>query len=203
MKSPHGIATDEDNIYVADEVNNCVLKFGKSGKLLKSVGRRVSREGEFNGPFGLTVAGGQVFVCDFGNHRVQVLTSDLVFVRQIGSEGSGQGQFSLPYDITHDEEGNLYVTDVGNNRVQVFNTQGKFLRFLVSLRDSSFSIGISVCRDLMYISHCKELFLYQKNGHKVGSFACNGCGPYIWDIAVDKDGFIYVSDSTEKVIILY
>ena len=204
LKFLNGIAIDGTNLYVADGENNCVLKFDKSGKLLKSVGREGSGEGEFNGPLGLTVAGSQVFVCDFRNRRVQVLTSDLVFVRQIGSEGSSQGQFSFPFDITHDEEGNLYVTDFGNGRVKVFNTQGKFRRFLVPSGPGGISnTGISIRRDLVYISQSqnRNLFLYQKDGRKVGSFICDGCGPKILGIAVDKDGFIYVCDNTDKVTI--
>ena len=39
---------DGDNIYVTDYDNHCLLKFDKTGKLLKSVGQEGSGEGEFN-----------------------------------------------------------------------------------------------------------------------------------------------------------
>ena len=194
LSTPFGIAVNGDNIYVTDGRNHCVLKFDKTGKLLKSVGQKGSGEGEFNTPCGITFVGGQVFVCDTSNDRVQVFTSDLVFVRQIGSLGSGNGQFDDPGDITHDEEGNLYVTDGGNNRVQVFNTQGKFLRFLTARGDITDPTGISISGELVCVSQGEEngqLFLYHKNGHKVCSFTCESGAMGTWGVAIDQDGFIY------------
>ena len=185
LSVPRGIAVDGDNIYVTDYDNNCLLKFDKTGKLLKSVGQFGSGEREFSGPNGITVVGDQVFVCDYWNHQLQVLTSDLVFVRQIGSYSSGNGQFNGPFDITHDEEGNLYVTDCRNDRVQVFNTQGKFLRFLTTKGDITRPTGICIRGELVCVSQKKvngQLFLYHKNGHKVCSFTCESGVVGIWGI---------------------
>ena len=208
LASPVGIAVDGDNIYVTDYDNNCLLKFDKTGKLLKSVGQAGSGEGEFCGPYGITVVGDQVFVCDYLNNRVQEFTSDLVFVRRIGSEGSGKGQFEGPFDITHDEEGNLYVTDHGNDRVQVFNTQGKFLRFLTTKGYITAPTGICISGELVYISQEEEngqLFLYHKNGHKVFSFICvsgDDC-ICIWGIAIDQDGFIYACNVNKNEVTIF
>ena len=208
LSVPRGIAVDGDNIYVTDYDNQCLLKFDKTGKLLKSVGQEESGEGEFYGPYGITVVGDQVFVCDYLNNRLQVFTSDLVFVRQIGSEGSGNGQFEGPFDITHDEEGNLYVTDSENHCVQVFNTQGKFLRFLTTQGDITAPTGICISGELVYISQEEEngqLFLYHKNGHKVFSFICvsgDDC-ICIWGIAIDQDGFIYACNVNKNEVTIF
>ena len=202
----NGIAVDRDTIYVTDDGSSCLLKFDKTGKLLKLVGQKGSGEGEFNTPFGITVVSDQIFVCDCHNNRLQVFTSDLVFVRQIGSQGSGNGQFKYPFDITHDEEGNLYVTDLGNHRVQVFNTQGKFLRFLTAKGDITRPTGICISGELVYVSQEKEngqLFLYHKNGHKVCSFTCKTGYNGIWGIAIDQDGFIYVCNVNKNVVTIF
>ena len=206
LAKPRGIAVDGDNIYITDFNNSCLLKFAKTGKLLKSVGREGSGEGEFYGPYGITVVGDQVFVCDYLNHRVQVFTSDLVFVRQIGSRGSGNGQFNGPFDITHDEEGNLYVTDHGNDRVQVFNTQGRFHHFLTTKGDITRPRGICINGELVCVSQEKkngQLFLYHKNGHKVCSFTCESGYSGIWGIAIDQDGFIYVCNVNKNIVIIF
>ena len=203
---PMAIAVDGDNIYITDYDNHCVLKFNKSGKLLKSVGQKGSGEGEFYIPYGITVVGGQVFVCDTSNHRLQVFTSDLVFVRQIGSLGRGNGQFDSPFDITHDEEGNLYVTDLGNDRVQVFNTQGKFLRLLTTRGDITHPRGISIRGELVCVSHRKkngQLFLYHKNGHKVCSFTCESGAKGLWGITIDQDGFIYACNAEKNEVTIF
>ena len=208
LVKPRGIAVDGDNIYVIDYVvsNHCLLKFDKTGKLLKSGGQTRGGEGELIGPCGVTVVGDQVFVCDCLNNRLQVFTSDLVFVRQIGSEGSGNGQFKYPFDITHDEEGNLYTTDCGNDRVQVFNTQGKFLRLLTTKGDITAPKGICISGELVYVSQKEkngQLFLYHKNGHKVCSFTCESGALGIWGIAIDQDGFIYACNVRKNEVIIF
>ena len=209
LPSPRGIAVDGDNIYVTDADYHCLLKFDKTGKLLKSVGQKGSGEGEFNQPYGITVVGDQVFVCDSSNNRVQVFTTDLVFVRQIGSRGSGNGQFNDPYDITHDEEGNLYVTDTENHCVQVFNTQGKFLRFLTTRGDIAYPTGICISGELVCVSQWKEnrqLCLYHKSGHKVFSFICVSGDDgifFIRGIAIDQDGFIYVCNVVKNKVTIF
>ena len=166
LSGPAGLAVDGSNVYVVDFTNSTLLKFDKTGRLLKSVGQKGSREGEFNRPLGVTVVGDEVIVCDASNHRLQVFTSDLKFVRQFGSEGKGKGQFIGPWDVTHDEDGNLYVGDYGNNHVQVFNTQGEFLCILVAPGQITNPAGISFSRNLVYILEkaTKTVYVYHKNG---------------------------------------
>ena len=57
-----------------------------------------------------------------GNHRVQVFTLDGDFVRIIGRQGSGVGEFKRPLGIALDDFGNVVVVDEGNNRLQIFNS---------------------------------------------------------------------------------
>ena len=72
MKYPRGIAIDDaDNIYVSSE--DKLQKFTSSGELIKCVGQRGSKEGEFNVPCGVTLYDTQVYVCDRYNHRIQYL----------------------------------------------------------------------------------------------------------------------------------
>ena len=78
LRDPSGLAVKGSSIYVVDNRSNVLLKFDKTGKLLKSVGQRGSGKGEFRNPFGLTVVGDEVIVCDFFNSQLQVFTSDLV-----------------------------------------------------------------------------------------------------------------------------
>ena len=52
---------------------------------------------------------GTVFVDDEGNHRVQAFTPDGTFIRQMGSFGTDDGQFSRPHYIAVDSQGSLYA----------------------------------------------------------------------------------------------
>ena len=109
MNVPAGIAIDDaDNIYVSS--NHKLQKFTGSGELIKCVGQRGSKEGEFLDPRGVTLYDNQVYVCDHYNHRIQVFDLDLHFIRSIGSRGKGRGEFDAPDDIKFDTAGSMYVS---------------------------------------------------------------------------------------------
>ena len=57
-------------------------------------------EEQLGDPSGVVVGGNEVFVCDCSHHRVQVFGLDGSFVRQWGSQGDGQGQFSHPCGVS-------------------------------------------------------------------------------------------------------
>ena len=126
MIFPAGITTDDtDNIYVSSE--HKLQKFTTSGELIKCIGKKGRKEGEFDDPCGVTLYDNQVYVCDHDNHRIQVFDLDLNFVRSIGSHGKGRGEFNRPFDIKFDTAGNMYVAEWENGRVQVLNTSGQFI----------------------------------------------------------------------------
>ncbi len=91
FNEPTDIAFDGDgNIFISDGYKNMsVAKLDKNGKWIKRVGKGNGAErgdgpGEFNNPHGIaTDAAGNVYVADRSNIRVQVLDSDLNFVRNI------------------------------------------------------------------------------------------------------------------------
>ena len=62
----------------------------------------------------------RVFVADFFNHRIQILSGEGNFLSEFGTHGSGDGQFDHPADIAVDSESRMYVADFGNGRIQVF-----------------------------------------------------------------------------------
>ncbi len=98
------------------------------GARLAQFGSPGSGAGQFNAPKGVAVTwGGDLFVADCGNNRVQHLTTDGVFVDQWGTAGTGNGQFDCPVDVTV-RGGDVLVLDRGNRRVQQFTRDGDFVR---------------------------------------------------------------------------
>ena len=191
-----GVAVDEDdNIYISDSDGFCLCKFNKSGELLKRFGDFGNGPGKFNWPRGLAVAGGQVFVCDCYNNRIQILSTKLEPVKQFGSKGAGEGQFNHPEGIAVDSEGMLYVADNGNHRVQVFTRDGQFVHSFREKGSGSGELinpeGVCVYDGFVYIAeyHHKCLSVFTKNGQFVTSVG-NITSPY--GVSVDSDGFVYV-----------
>ena len=93
FNQPHGVAVDgEGNILVADTKNNRIQKFTAGGQFLTAVGTGGSGPLQFAYPRDIAISD-KVYVVDYGNHRIQVLNSDLTFSHTFGKKGSGKGQF--------------------------------------------------------------------------------------------------------------
>jgi hypothetical protein len=78
---PRGLAIDEhDNLYVADEDNNRIRKISPSGMVTTIAGNEnfiwsdgIGTNAQFNGPTGLALSQGILYVTDAFNHRVRFL----------------------------------------------------------------------------------------------------------------------------------
>ena len=200
MENPTGIAIDNmDNIYVSSD--HKLQKFASSGELIKCVGQRGSKEGEFNVPRGMTLHNNQVHVCDCNNHRIQVFDLDLNFIQSIGSHGKGRGEFYAPLDVKFDTEGYMYVVEYGNKRVQVLDRSGHFIRVFGEEGKGKLHgpSALHIVDKYVYVSdydgHC--IVVYETSGQFVTSFGGRGQkeefdGPRC--ITSCADGFIHVCD---------
>jgi DNA-binding beta-propeller fold protein YncE len=68
----------------------------------------------------LSADGEFVVVSELGNDRISVFkTSDLSFVKHIGSKGNQANQLNGPRGLYCDENGTIFVADYSNNRVTI------------------------------------------------------------------------------------
>ena len=198
MIEPASVATDDSgNIYVSSL--HKLQKFTSTGELIKCVGRKGGKEGEFDDPRGLTLRDNLVFVCDRNNHRIQVFDLDLNFVRSIGSRGSGRGEFDRPLDVKFDTAGNMYVAHRGNGRVQVMDSSGRFIREFGRGKLSEPS-GLLIADKYVYVSDISGdcIVVYETSGQYVtlfGEYGRNeGEFQYPYCITSCVDGFIHICD---------
>ena len=92
-------------------------------------GSEGSDPGQFTRPRGVAISsGGDIVVCDSGNHRLQVFRPDGTFVRQWGSHGAAPGQFYGPCSVAMSSTDEVLVADSGNHRIQTFRLDGSFVR---------------------------------------------------------------------------
>ena len=196
MISPKGIAVDDmDNIYVSSQ--HKLQKFTSSGELIKCVGGRGEKEGEFDVPRGVTLYDNQVYVCDRNNHHIQVFDLDLNFVQSIGS-------FSAPEDVKFDTAGNMYVADYNNSRVQVLDSSGHFIRAFGEEGEGKLSrpSGLHIADKHVYVSdhdHSGDcIVVYETSGKFVTRFGGYGQkeGELSRPLCITScvDGFIHVCD---------
>ena len=133
IKRPVGIAVDEsrDLVVVVNGGDHIVLLLNRNLKLIKKVGNRGSKEGQFNFPTYCCIVPGKGFaVTDTGNFRVQVFDYNGKFLKSFGKAGDSSGSFSRPKGVAVDPDGNLYVVDSGFFNIQVFKLDGQVLTFI-------------------------------------------------------------------------
>ena len=206
LNSPYGVTVDHntDNIYVADNWNNCVKVFDNTAKYLYKFGDG-SGEGKMLYPRGLLVRDNTVFVSR--NHCILVYQLDGKFVSRIGSEGSGELQFSCPRGLSTDESNNdIYICDASNNRIQIISENFQY--------KSEF--GKDTLRYPRDIKHYKDnifildesnpcLHIYNRDLVLQKSVVTRGEGQQVINpcfIFVDKFGSILFSDSNSNSIII-
>jgi streptogramin lyase len=118
-------------LWVTDACNHRVQVFdarGSQPKLVTSWGTHGREPGQLNYPYDILLdeaglagaADGHVYLCEFGNHRVQKFTLAGRFVGLWGANGRREAELDQPWGITRDSRGRMYVLDSYNHRVQRF-----------------------------------------------------------------------------------
>ena len=97
-----------------------------------SFGSEGSGNGQFHNPLGVAIdSGGNAWVDDEANHRVEKFSSSGSFVESYGSKGTGADQFESAWAIAVNQStGNVYVADSGNNRIEELNSSGAFVEVI-------------------------------------------------------------------------
>ena len=102
------VVAPNGDIFVAEGhggANDRILKFSKDGKFIKSIGKKGSGPGEFNGPHALAFdSKGRLIVGDRSNNRIQIIDQDGKFI-------SETAEFGRPSGIWVDKNDVLYVAD--------------------------------------------------------------------------------------------
>jgi sugar lactone lactonase YvrE len=118
-------------VWVTDACNHRVQVFDASGsqaRLVKWWGQHGHQPGQLSFPYDIllddaALAGdgeGHVYLCEFGNHRVQKFTTDGRFVGSFGRNGRREGELDQPWGIARNSQGRMFVLDTYNHRVQRF-----------------------------------------------------------------------------------
>ena len=164
----------------------------------------------FWGPRDVVIdASERIYIADTGNKRIRVYAldgSEAVHLQDIGSGGSGPGELDEPSGLAMHADGRLFVADTWNRRIAVFDVSGAhLLEFRVrGWYNDTFNrpyLALDENSDTLYVSDPdgRRILVYDSAGNCVGSFgeegdlASQGQFKDIGGVAVDGDGFVYVT----------
>ncbi len=168
-------------------------------------GTNGSAAGQLNQPLDLAIdRDANVYVTDWGNHRVQKFNSTGGFVTMWGSEGTLDGQFDQPWGIATDLANNVYVADGYLSRIQVFTSDGSFLRSWAITP----SIGVAVDQNgYVYTVDTDHVNKFAPTGTLTAQWGSRGTGPGQFEnprgIGVDSQGNVYVGDAGNGRVVKY
>lgn len=75
---------------------------------------------------------GNIFILDMKPYRVKVYDKEGKYVRSIGREGQGPGEFQGPKNIQFTDQNELMICDSGRTAILFFSVEGQFLREIKS-----------------------------------------------------------------------
>jgi len=178
MKAPGQLALHGSYVYILDSSLPAVYVLNTTGALTYAWGTYSDWSedprpihGGFKDPQDIAVApDGAVYVADTGNAVVQVFTDSGVFIKAIGSRGTGSGEFQSPSSLTFLPDGTLLVADSGLDRIQRFSSDGTFMELWGS---ESQSMGLF--KDVVDMASTSDsVYLLLRNHSRIEHFDLRG-----------------------------
>lgn len=212
-----GIAVDDsENVYLSGD--HKIQKYDDEGQLVASFGwcEPGSAWYQCNDPNGLCCYDERVYVCDSRNQRVQVLSSNLEYLGCVGDVS----YLVHPEDLEFDDKGRMHVLDSGKRAVVVFDSEGGHLYDVTFPEDEMlFPVSMRMIAGNYYVSDLNKshIAVFATTGKLLHKILVQSKEEVMEDVdgfvhvdssisqrpvglAVDFDGYIYVSNIDSKEI---
>ena len=126
FESPWGVAVLADSVFVTDVGNHGLLKFSLSDFCLVSKVSSTDNK-KLKEPRGIAADGKELFVADSGSHTISVFSSDLEFLKYIGS-----GNLWFPRDVGLAQD-SILTLDKSDFCMHLFSKDGEMKSSIIPL----------------------------------------------------------------------
>ena len=157
---PNGLAVHCQHLLVSTDDCICVINT-ESMLVERKLGSKGTGDGMFDGPTGIVLKSNRLYVCDWGNNRIQVWTyPEGKFLGAFGQRGWGDGEFNCPLRIAVSDS-SIFVSDLSCSVHEFLTMDWSFVRsWDVSAR--SHACGLAF--------HSGLLFVADRGGNKIRVF---------------------------------
>ena len=201
LPTPRSLASGLNDDIAALDTAGRVLIYSADGALKRQWHMLDVKIGK---PEGIVVLrDGRVVVCDTHYHRVVWFDTDGNWLKNIGEQGNGNGQFIYPVGICKDPDENLYICEYGgHDRVQKFTREGQWLASFGSFGTGPGQFqrpsGLTWLAGKIYVTDAvnNRVLIFTDAGQYLGVLGVQGQPaldfdlPY--DIAAGQDGALYI-----------
>ena len=187
---PLGFAICEDKILISQS-NHCILNYQLNGKFISKIGKYGNGELEFSCPFGLTIdeSNGNIYVSDYLNNRIQILSHDFRFISQFVKD-----TLKYPLDVKLSKE-YIFVLDESNPCLHLFNYDYILQKSVISRGK-----GMQVVNPFsFFIDQTDNIIISDYGSDSIHIFNTDfqliheiSVSPYPMGITVDKKGRVIV-----------
>ncbi|MBE0558188.1 MAG: hypothetical protein IH628_13230 [Proteobacteria bacterium] len=154
LDDPRDVAVANGKIYVLDKTGIAVF----DAKSLASIGRKAG--GLFKDAKGLTAVGDKIYVADFGNGQVQVLSASDFSVDLVIKD-----DLVNPWGVAVEpKSGEIYVADPGAVAVFHFDSKGVFIERIdpITIRGFISPRGVLLRGDMLYVADLDRILGFKK-----------------------------------------
>lgn len=155
------------NIFVVDQEANELLKFSSTGALLHRIGGYGWTQNTFDHPSDVSCPNGiDVYVADYGNHRIQRFDRRLNYVSSFNlrSDDLVTFRFGYPLSIDVDRFGSLYILEGENKQILKINNRQLIERIFGGIEAGK---GRLVNPKKIRVSADDKVYVHDANGLKV------------------------------------
>ena len=207
LQWPWDIAVTSDNVFVTDRILHALLQFRKNDcKLVNRTGTEGAGEGQLDEPRGLcSDYNGDVYVADYGNHRVSIFSKQLQFVKCLASQ-----QLKSPVDVKVTPD-SVVILDWSPNCIHLYSRSGDLLRSCITQgKDGTVYYPWFFCLDaagniLITDNDRHDVKILSPSGHLIHEIGKRGKGRgefvYPHGICVSESGIAFVVSWNENFVL--
>jgi Mg-chelatase subunit ChlD len=188
---PAGIDIAGNTVYVVDQGNSRIERFGVDGTVSAVWGQPGHALGDLQDPQDVAVDGSQVYVTDRGNGRLVVYSLDGQAQQALTAPG-----LTAPWGVAA-KAGRVYVTSPNTGEVVIFQDGAVVARWTGLQRPRGLSIGVD---GRVYVADegASAVKIFGADGSAQGSLSTN-LAPL--DVAVDERADLYVQ--SDRAVVWY